>query len=120
MIDYTLFLLMNILAIVFTVLIIAFKELPEEQENEISGWQGISFVCAIVSLIIWISLAVASLDVGYMQPYVLGINETVTTGAYQVSFTGTWPLALAYCLISIVPFILLFYLFPETWKGKNR
>lgn len=118
MIDYTLFLLMNVLGILFTALIIAFKNLPEG--DEVSGWQGISFVCAIVALIIWLCLAVISLDIGYVQPYALSQNDTIITGSYDVHFTGTWPLCIVYALISIIPFVLLFYLFPETWRGGKE
>jgi len=118
MIDYTLFLLMNILGILFTVLIIAFKNLPEG--DELSGWQGISFVCAIVALIIWMCLAVVCLDIGYIEPYAILQNNTIITGTYNVQFEGTWTLSIVYALISIIPFVLLFYLFPETWRGNRE
>lgn len=118
MIDYTLFILMNILGILFTALIIAFKNLPEG--DEVSGWQGIAFLCAIVGLIIWLSLAVVSLSIGYVQPYAIIVNDSLETGSYMVPFEGTWPLSIVYALISIIPFVLLFYLFPETWRGKRE
>lgn len=117
MIDYSLFLLMNVLATIFTLLIIGFKQLPEG--DDISGWQGISFICAIISMIIWLSLAATSLDIGYIQPYALWANSTLMTGSYNIQFTGTYPLSFVYSLISIVPFVLLFYLFPASWRKKE-
>lgn len=119
MIELDIFLLLNFLGALFTILIIGFKTLPSD-DDEIGGWQGIAFIAAIVACIIWLVCGVAAVDLGYSQQSFSMTGGTITPSTYQVRYNDTWPLAIVYVLISIIPFVLLFYLFPETWKFKIR
>jgi len=124
MIELNLFIILNILGAITTLLILAFKQLPADEENdEAGGWRGMAFLCAIISTIIWLVLAVSSISIGYTQPYALidTNTSTVITGTYTVTFPDTWPFSLVYALISVLPFVLILYLWPETWrKNKNE
>lgn len=120
MIELTLFIIMNVLGAIFTLLIIAFKQLPEEQNNPSGGWQGMAFLAAIISTIIWICIAAASISIGYTQPYTAIDNSTLITGSYQIVFADTWPFALIYAMISVLPFVLILFLWPESWKNIGK
>lgn len=119
MMELSLFIILNILGAIFTILIIAFKQLPDERGDDAGGWQGISFIASIIAVIIWIILAVSSINLGYTQPYTAIDNTTLITGSYEIVYPNTWPFALIYSLISILPFVLIFFLWPETWR-KNK
>ncbi len=111
---------MNILGAIVTILILGFKQLPETND-EADGWRGMSFLCAIIATIIWISTAVMSINLGFTQSYAVFNNSSssITAGSYTVVFPNTWPLALVYALISILPFVLIFYLWPDSWRKKG-
>lgn len=119
MIELTTFLILNFLGAFFTILILGFKTLPDEKGDEAGGWQGLAFIAAIVSTILWLICMITVLDIGVIQPYVFISGTTVTSGSFSVSYPGTWPFMIVYALVSITPFVLLLFLWPETWR-KNK
>ena len=119
MIELTTFLILNFLGAFFTLLIFIFKTIPEEKD-ESSGWKGLAFVSAIISTIIWLICMVAVLDIGIIQPYAFISGTTVITGSVTVRYPDTWPFMLVYALITIIPFVLLLFLWPESWKNIGR
>jgi hypothetical protein len=110
LIDIELFLLLNILGLVFTFLILAFRSSPDEE------WKGIAFLCAIVSTVLWLTCAVISVDIGTTTTYASVVDGSLVTGVVRTAYEGTWPLAFVYCLVSVIPFLLLLFLFPDSWK----
>jgi hypothetical protein len=82
MIELTTFLILNFLGAFFTIFIIAFKTIPEEQDG--SSWKGMAFISAIISTIIWLVCMVAVLDIGVIQPYAFISGSTVVTGSVTV------------------------------------
>jgi len=123
MIELTLYIILNVLGAIFTLLIIAFKQLPAETNKETGqseGWQGMAFLAAIISTIIWLCIAAASISIGYTQPYTAIDNTTLVTGSYEIVFANTWPLSLIYAMISVLPFVLILFLWPESWKNIGK
>lgn len=119
MIEITVFILLNILGLFMSLIMILVKIVPEEDKN-VTGWGGLAFIFSIISLIIWLCLAVISAlgNIGYTESYGVVIAGVLTTGSIDVVFDLMWPFALIYVLISIPYFFLLLYLMPETWKSK--
>jgi hypothetical protein len=121
-VELTTFLILNFLAALFTVLIICFKLLPAEQGDELGGWQGIAFISTIISTIIWLVCAASCLGIGTISSYAV-FNVTsgaIETGSVLTVFPDTSSFALIYVLISVLPFVLIFYLWPETWRKSNK
>jgi Mn2+/Fe2+ NRAMP family transporter len=119
MIDISIFILLNGLAMFFTIMILAFKQLPEEKPGE-TGWAGLSLLCAVIATIIWITVGVISLDIGIVQAYAVLNGGTIVTGTVSTRFDNTWPLVFMYILASIIPFILIFFFWPETWLPRKK
>jgi hypothetical protein len=119
MIELTTFLILNFLGAFFTIFILAFKTIPEETD-ESSGWKGMAFVSAIISAIIWLVCMVAVLDIGVIQPYAFISGSTVVTGSVTVHYPDTWPFMFVYVLATIIPFVLLLFLWPESWKNIGK
>jgi hypothetical protein len=117
MVELTLFLILNLIGVFFTLLILIFKTIPENEKE--SSWKGLSFLAAVIATIIWLICAVGSLSVGTVSSYAAVVGGVVVTGSFSMVIPDTWPFVLVYCLVSIIPFILLIYLWPEAWLSKK-
>lgn len=120
MVELTTFLILNFLGAFFTALILCFKSLPDESGDEAGGWQGLAFLAAIVSTIIWLVCMASSFGIGTIDSYAVEVGGVLETGSVTTVFPDTWPFAILYALISVLPFVLILFLWPESWRKNKR
>lgn len=108
--EFSLFLLLNGLAVFFLVLMFVFRTI--EGEN----WKGIGTLCHIISLILFLSIALNSIYLTRTSVYIL--NNTVSE--HVVVISDSWIIPLIYVLMSIPLFLLIIPLVIETWFPKKE
>ena len=114
------------LAVFFTLLIPIFMKFPDthrpnidlnspEVETAESGLKGLALIVAVISFIFWVLLAAGSVSIKYLYFY----HVDNTAYVYEHIYTNTGPLAWLFIGCSIIPFLLLLFLIPESWKGVS-
>lgn len=108
--EFSLFIVLNALAVFLLILMFVFRTIEGED------WKGIGTLCHIISLIMFLSIGISSVYLTETKLYIL--NNTVNEHVIVIS--DSWIIPLIYVLISIPLFLLIIPLIIETWFPKKE